>query len=341
MALVVIIVLASIRSLISFATVLSHSYVLATFFRTPSLRTSARNWLLFNVSLSDILGSWMYASTMSTTVKYYGTCVNGLAVLMFISFNVCTLTLLGTTLNQWLHITRPFLFMKINEVKMAIRYIILIWTLSICIGIAPLYELIISGNEFIEIENSTATNSSCMTRHDISFRFMVIFTIVLLIPTMVAIFTMQFSILRIVKKHLVQIQQTTIFDANPKQNNSDFNQTDQENQSNNNTKCRAIIDKNIKTARVLWMYLLLICFGMIPGFILMCVLCFCDDCHNRPTDIAITISVIMASITSVMSPWTLALRLPDFEEAFKELRSSTRWWGIFCCCCCIPCLKRK
>ena len=360
-----------LNALYVFLVIFSNLNIIFLFLRKCSIRVSPRNWLLMNMMMSDLFGGWLYPVTIGSMVMSDNVCIEFVHLLVFVTFNVNTFTLLGITVYQGLQIINPLQFPQLQNKRTTQVYIVLSWIASLVIALPMTVKLILPTSSTVEVSiNGTniTTPHGCITHTDPTMQYMVIVTTLILLPAIFVMLSMQVIIYKIVRRHLSSMKKVAdMFSTGAEATQSESTTVHRLSTGNSlqppyeptqsgveQLNPLQIIDKfrngesslnrmtnNIKAAKVLAIVMMLAFFGWLPLSVFMIVLTLCVGCLNPATRTALIAFIFIAALTSVINPWVYAFRLPEFKAEIDKLKASTRCWFVCFCCSCVPCLKKK
>ena len=148
--------------------VLSNLNILFLFIRSARVRAVPRNWLVMNMVVACLFGGWLYIPALGGVIMRRGSCLPIITIVCLISFNVCNMTLLGTTIYQGKQIISPIKYWCFQRKRVIQLYIVASWIMALLIATPVFIAYDLSDNVEIMDEGfgNVSVKHNCITRSD-------------------------------------------------------------------------------------------------------------------------------------------------------------------------------
>ena len=359
---------------------ISNFNILLLFWHSPIIRSSPYNWLVVSMVFSELLGGWLFAPMLTDIIMDGESCVRGITVMCFISFNACTLMLLGIAIYQGKRIIKP-LYVWWFDRKSAIQiYIVMSWVVSFVVSIPVIVALALGNYDAVPKDtpgtNLTTNETYCMTHSDPSMQYMVFMSLGILIPAIISVIVINSIIFLIVRKHSKQFLNRNFTTSSSSSAASDIENQDgrsigkqqehvitgttgryrRQNSQQRTTETPTSINtqpktmsiatkiKGMKAAKILLLLLFLDIIGWVPLSLLLLVVILTPGLHKEVPGAVLITLIAISSLSSLCNPWIYAFRLPDFKTEMAKSKKTTHCWfclGGLCCLSRTSCMTKK
>ncbi|XP_007892351.1 adenosine receptor A1 [Callorhinchus milii] len=209
------------------------------------------------------------------------------------------LALLAIAVDRYLHVRIPVSYKRVVTQKRAGAAVILCWTISIIVGVIPMFGWN-NYNQVIHNEVNSSLKSNIIVCHFetvISMDYMVYFNFFgWVLPPLVLILVIYVEIFHLIRKHL-----------------------NQKALSVNTTDPSRYFGKELKLAKSLALVLFLFAICWLPLHIINCITFFCPSC--KIPVIIMYIAIFLTHGNSAVNPIVYAFRITKFRLTFLQIWS--------------------